>query len=165
MDDRIWNELQQAKKNHFYCIYLAAYKRQILNVYNVCLIIFSAGGAMGWKIWQNPEVAGIACAIIAITTLLKQMELHIIPSEKEISKLDTVINFYFDYNNKLEKLWLDLFSDRISEQNAKDAFYNIKDTEKSTCQLINEVVKWHNRRINKRAEGETVKYITSIFNC
>ena len=165
MEERIWAEIKQARKNSFYCIFLAASKRRFLNYYNIFIIACSGTGVMGWSIWKNPELAGIACSIIAITSLLKATQLYIIPSEKQIDQLDSVINFYFDYNNKLECLWLDFYNDRITEEKAQELFYEIKNSEKATTQSINEVVKKTHKKIGIKAENETVLYLKTIFNC
>ena len=165
MELRIWTEIKQARKNHYYCIALAAYRRRFLTNYNIFIIACSSTGVMGWSIWQNQNLAVIACSIIAISSLLKQMEVHIIPSEKQIGKLDTVVNFYFDYNNKLEMLWMDYCNEKISNEMAQELFYEIKSTEKPTTQLINEVIKGHHKRINDQSEKDTITYLKSIFNC
>ena len=165
MDDRIWAEIQQAKKNHFYCIFLGAYYRQVLMWFNIFIISLSGTGAMSWGIWKSKELAGIACSIIFVTTFLKEIQLYIIPSEKQIDKLDTVISFYFDYNNELENLWLNHSNNRITDSEAQSQFYTYKSKEKPISQTINEVVKRPSKKIAQRAEMETIKYLKQNFNC
>ena len=43
-------------------------------------------------------------SIIAAISLLKLISPHIIPSERQIEKLNSVTDFYFDYFNKIEQL-------------------------------------------------------------
>lgn len=162
MRDRIWTEIKQAKKNHFYCIFLVAHKRRWLHIFNIMMLIFSGAGVMGWKFWESLPI--VACAIIAIIQLLRLIQTHIVPSEKEIEKLNYIIDFYFKYYNKLEKLWMDSEFERINELEAQEKFYELKNSEKAINKSINEVVKWVNHSISKKSETETIKYIKSIFN-
>lgn len=44
----------------------------------------------------------VACIIVSLISLLKLISPHIVPSDKQIDKLDEITDFYFDYFNKLE---------------------------------------------------------------
>jgi len=63
---------------------------------------------------------------------LKLISPHIIPSEKQIEKLNSVTDFYFDYFNKIEQLWFDHYNDRINDEEAQTKFYELKNTERET---------------------------------
>ena len=92
MRERLWNELTQCKHHHIYCVLLIASQRRLLNVFNLTILAFSSAGIMGWTIWK--EVPLIACIIVATISLLKLLSSHIVPSEKQIDKLDQAFGFW-----------------------------------------------------------------------
>lgn len=160
MRTRIWNELGQIKYNEFYCIYLLAYRKRLINYFNVIILAFSGAGIMGWKIWENAPV--VSCAVISTISLLKLLQTHIIPSDKDIEKLDKVSDFYFEYFNKLEALWYK--QDRISEEELQNEYYKIKDSEKEANKLLKDVLKRINNRIHKKANLEATLFLKTNFN-
>jgi hypothetical protein len=162
MRERIWYELGQIKHNHFYCVFLLARQRRLINYFNIIVLLFSSAGIMGWAIWKEFPLA--SCVIIAGISLLKLLSPHIIPSEKQIDKLDHVTDFYFDYFNKLEQLWYDHYNDRIDDKLAQTRFYELKDTEREINKTINELVKSTNTKIYNKTDLETRNYLKSIYN-
>jgi hypothetical protein len=162
MRDRIWKELGQSKHNHFYSIFLLARQRRILNYFNIIILVFSSAGIMGWPIWQKLPL--ISCIIVAGISLLKLLSPHIAPSEKQIDKLDQITDFYFDYYNKIEQLWLDHYNNRLTEEQAQNKFYKVKATEKEINKLVNEIIKSTNKKIKSKAAKETTNYLRITFN-
>lgn len=162
MRDRLWNELTQCKHHHIYCVLLIAYQRRLLNFFNMTILAFSSAGIMGWSIWQNLPLA--SCIIVAGISLLKIISPHIIPSEKQIDKLDQVTDFYCDYYNKMEQLWMNHFNQRLTEEEVQKAFYKIKDTERNINKTVNEIVKRTNKSILFKTEKEAINYFKRTFN-
>jgi hypothetical protein len=164
MRTRLWDELMQCKHNHYYSLYVLERKKNVVKWFTIVTLAFSgAGGIMGWKIWTNFPL--FACIIIALMQLFKLLQPQLIPSDKEIDKLNKVINFYFDYYNKLEQLWYDHYNKRIDDEQAQKKFYIIKATEKEINEIVNEVVKKRvSKRLYERAEIETNSYVNRTFN-
>jgi predicted metallo-beta-lactamase superfamily hydrolase len=162
MRDRLWYELGQVKHNHFYCVFLLSLQRRLLNYFNMTILAFSSAGIMGWTIWK--EIPLVACIIVATISLLKLLSPHIVPSEKQIDKLDQVTDFYFDYFNKLEIIWFDHFNYRLTDEQAQAKFYKLKDTERDINKTVNEIVKSTNSKIYQKADTETRNYLQRTFN-
>jgi hypothetical protein len=162
MRERLWYELGQVKHNHFYCVFLLARQRQLLNYFNMTILAFSSAGIMGWGLWKSTPL--VACAIVAIISLLKLLSPHIVPSDKQIDRLDNVTDFYFDYFNKLEQIWLDHYNYRTTDEETQTLFYTLKDTERVISKTVNEIVKSTNKKIYKRADIETRNYLQRTFN-
>lgn len=162
MRERIWYELTQVKHNNLYCVYLLSYQRQVLNIFNIIILVFSTGGIMGWAIWKEFPLA--SCIIIATISLLRLLQPHLIPSDKQIDKLDQVADFYFDYYNKLEPLWMDYYYSRISDTEAQAKFYKIKSSEKSINKTVTEIIKRTNKKVLKKTDIETRAYLKNNFN-
>lgn len=162
MRERLWYELGQVKHNHFYCVYLLARQRQMINYFNMIILAFSSAGIMGWSFWKETPL--VACVIVASISLLKLLSPHIVPSEKQIDKLDNITDFYFDYFNKLEQIWLDHYNYRINDEQTQALFYSLKNTERETSKKVNEIIKSTNKKIQKRADSETRSYLQRTFN-
>lgn len=161
MRERLWSEIGQTKHNHFYCCYLLARHRQMLSYFNMAVLAFSSAGIMGWALWK--EFPLVSCFIVSGISLMKLLSPHFIPSEKGIDKLDQVTDFYFDYYNKMEQLWLNHYHYRLTDEEAQDEFYRLKDTERDINKTVNEIVKATNKIIYKRADQETRNYLTRNF--
>jgi hypothetical protein len=161
MRERIWFELTQAKHDHTSATFLLAQRRNHIMWFNIVVLLFSSGGIMGWKIWEYCPV--ISCIIITMIQLLRLIQPHILPTEKNIEKLEEVIDFYFDYSNEIEKLWLDHFNHRIDDKFAQDKFYELKEKEKAINKKTNEIVKDVSMRIKKKTDKEVRQYFKNNF--
>ncbi len=162
MRNRIWFELCQAKHNQRYCILLLAYRRRLLNLFTILILTFSGAGVMGWALWK--EFPLIACIIISIIQLLRLLQPHLIPTEKQVDKLDSVVDFYFDYCNELEKIWMDYERDKCNDDEAQNSFYTLKASEKQINKSVSELIKMTNKKILIKAEQETREYLKNNFN-
>ena len=162
MRERLWYELAQTKHNHLYCVKLIGYRRRLLNYFNIAILVFSTSGVMGWSIWKDIPI--VACCIVAVISILKLVSPQIIPSDKQIDKLDAVTDFYFDYFNKLEILWLDHYNKRLTDEDAQQKFYKLKNTERETNKITNEIVKSTNKKIYKKVDVEARAYLQLNFN-
>ncbi|HMG66232.1 MAG TPA: hypothetical protein VK588_01055 [Chitinophagaceae bacterium] len=130
---------------------------------NLVVLLFSGSGIiMGWKIWK--ELPLISCVIISVIQVVKIAIPHLLPSEKQIKKLEVVNDFYFTYFNEIEALWYDHYHSRILDKEAQTRFYKIKAKEKGINKQVNEVVKRVNNRINKKATMLTDQYFKQTFN-
>lgn len=162
MRSRLWYELAQAKYSEVYTCNLIGYHRKLLNIFNLTVTIFSTAGIMGWKIWS--DLPAIACAIIAVISLAKLAQPHLIPSDKQIEKLDKVSDFYYDFYLKLEKIWFDFENDRISDIELLAQFQQLKQTEREINRIVNEIHKSPNKTIAKKSQTECNAFFQRAFN-
>jgi len=96
--------------------------------------------------------------------LIKLLQTHIVPSDKQIEKLDSISDFYFDYYNKIENLWYDYNNDRLSDEDAQEKYYEIKSTEKEINKIVKDIIKSVNKSAANKADLETKSYLTRTFN-
>ncbi|MFD2871440.1 hypothetical protein ACFS5N_03100 [Mucilaginibacter ximonensis] len=162
MRTRIWDELTQSKHHEYYCVFLLAKQKQLLNYFNMFTLALSSAGVMGWTIWKSFPL--MACIIISTVQLLKLLQVHLIPSDKQIEKLDLISDFYFDYYNNIEKLWHDYENERITDEEAQEKYYQIKTSEKEVNKVIKEIIKSVNKKIKEKADVETSGYLVRNFN-
>lgn len=162
MKERLWYELCKVKHNHFYCVFLLTRQRRVINTFNMTILGFSSAGVMGWSLWEKMPL--VACFLVSLISLLKLLSPHLIPSDKQIDKLDNITDFYFDYFNKLEQIWLDHYNSRTTDEQAQTLFYELKNSERDISKTVNEIVKSTNKDITKQADSETRNYLKRNFN-
>lgn len=163
MRDRLWDEMMQSKHNHCYCLYVLERKKNALKLFTIITLAFSGSGIMGWTFWKTLPL--YSCIIISLLQLFKLLQPQLIPTDKEIEKLNKVINFYFDYFNKLEPLWYDLNNKRLTEEEVQAKFYEIKNTQREINEIVNEVIKKKlNKKIYDKSVIETNSYVKRTFN-
>ena len=161
MRERLWNELTQCKHHHVYSTLLLAFQRRLINIFNMTILAFSSAGVMGCAIWKDLPL--VSCILVATISLLRLLSPHLIPSEKQIDKLDQIIDFYCDYYNKMEQLWLNHYNERLTDQEAQKAFYKLKDTERTINKIVNEIVKSTDKKIFLKTETECINYFKRTF--
>lgn len=122
--DKIWYELVDAKYGEIYLSHYINRSRNIRRGFKILILIFSAGGVFGWKIWE--PVALIACVIIAIVQLLSLIESQIVKSDDELIKIGELRNQYIKYFNRLEKLWTEYESKLFNDDEATSQFFDLR---------------------------------------
>lgn len=162
MRNRLWYEMVQAKYNNQYTCLLIAYQREILNWFNIAVALFSSAGVMGWKFWDKIPI--VACGIIAAISLAKLIQPHLIPSDKQIEKLDKIADFYFGFHLKIERIWFDFENNVIDESQMLTLLHELKETERNINQLVNEVHKKENKKLSKKAKIECDNFFLKAFN-
>ncbi|KOS07226.1 hypothetical protein AM493_15165 [Flavobacterium akiainvivens] len=162
MRARLWYELAQAKYSETYTCTLIGYQRGVLNIFNLIITVFSTAGIMGWKIWS--DLPALACGIIAFISLAKLAQPHLIPSDKQIEKLNKVSDFYYDFYLKLEKIWFDYENDRIDDTELLQKFQELKQTEREINRIVNEIHKSTNKKLARKAQTECDNFFQRAFN-
>jgi hypothetical protein len=162
MRNRIWTELTQAKHNVEFATLYSDHQRFVLRVFNICILTFSSAGIMGWKVWQNLPL--IACVVIAILSLLKLLQPHLIMNEKQLKSLDDIHRFYADYYNQIEKLCYDFESGRLPEERATKQFFKLKKRETEINPIIAETIRNKPKRIVNKCKLHSDQYFNQVFN-
>jgi hypothetical protein len=91
MRDQIGNELTIVKFNSEFASISADKQRTSLRYFNICILVFSFGGVMGWSFWK--ELPLLSCGIIAGISLLRLLQPHLIMNGKQITNLDNINGF------------------------------------------------------------------------
>ncbi len=162
MRNRIWAELTQAKHNIEFATLYSDQQRFVLRVFNIGVLAFSSAGIMGWKVWQHMPL--VACVVIAIISLLRLLQPHLIMNEKQLKNLDDIHRFYADYFNQIEELWFDFESDRLTEEQATKHFFEFKKRETDINPIIAETIRNKPRRIVSKSKLHSDQYFKQVFN-
>ncbi len=84
-------------------------------------------------------------------------------TEKQICSLDKIHKFYVDYYNKLEILWYDAESGNLNENKIKDKFFELKDSETSIDNTINDTIRDRPERGVNQAKEHSDQYFQRVF--
>ncbi|WP_418637288.1 hypothetical protein [Winogradskyella sp.] len=117
---------------------------------------------MGWGFWD--KIPLIACGIIALISILRLLQPHLIMNEKQLKNLDDIQKFYSDYFNQLEKLWFDFENNRIEEEQATKLFFKVKKLESDINPIILETIRSKPKYILKKAKLYSDTYFKQVFN-
>jgi len=142
-------------------IYLTKYlglQRNLKKGFQIMTLVVSASGILGWKYFEN--YAWIAFLLIIAMQLLLLVENQLIRSDKEMEEISKLRMLYTKYFVKLEKLWFDFYSERITENKSMDKYFEYRDTEwleieELDCKL--DIKRY--KRLMKQTEDETKNYI------
>lgn len=156
----IWNELGDAKAREIYISKLIGKKRKTLKCITVFTLIFSTSGVFGWKLFEPYPI--IVCAGLAGMSIFSLIQPHLFPSEKELDSYNKLSSFYCEYFIKLERLWIDLDTDKIDSESAREEFYKIKQTEQSINALADEIHLGTNKKLATKASQESNEYLNRI---
>jgi hypothetical protein len=162
MRERIWVELTQTKHDSEFLALYSDRQRTILRWFNISILIFSTGGVMGWPVWDKFPI--IACVIIALVSLLRLLQPHIIMTDKLLNDLDRINVFCADKYNQLERLWFDFDASRIDETEASNRFYKILETGKDLTSIIDETIRQKPKLLVKKAKEYSDIYFKQVFN-
>lgn len=162
MRNRIWAELTQTKHNLEFASLYSERQRLILRIYNISILIFSSGGVMGWKLWDNLPL--LSCVIIAFVSLFRLIQPHLIINEKQLMNLDEIHKFYSEYFNKIEKLWFEHENKKITTEQATNIFFKHKNTEVRINKMVASTIKNKPNSILKRCKENSDNYFNQIFN-
>lgn len=162
MRDRIWNELAQAKHNVEFSALYCDEQRKFIKWFNIVILIFSTGGVMGWKVWD--DIPLIACLVISTVSLLRLLQPQLIMSDKQLIILDQIHIFYCNYYNQLEKLWYEYEDKRINDSDATTEFFKIKNSETEIGIKVSDCIRRKPGYLVNKAKKYSDEYFTRVFN-
>lgn len=162
MRGNLWKEITDAKYYQEYSCLMMALNSRRLTRFNVFMAVFSTTGVFSWKFWQY--IPSITCGIIAVLSIVKLVEQHIIPSEKIIKSYGEITDAYSNLLIKLEAIWFESERNFISEQDAFNRLQKLQQGHRKTNILINQVHKKENARIAKEAKVKSDNYFKQVYN-
>ncbi len=126
MEEKIWYEMMHTKLGDNYLGHYLNKQKTTRKWFKIITLLFSSGGIFSWAIWKIGILPFIACIIVSTIQLSNLIENHIIISDNDIDKIAELRNKYITYFNKLEKLWMDFKTTELTEQQAKEEFYKLR---------------------------------------
>ena len=86
-------------------------------------------------------------------------------SKKDFESFELIkFGFYFNYYNKLERLWYDLEHNTLDNETCKNYFFDIKQSEDEINQIVNETIRSKPKKIVDKAKTNSDNYFKLTFN-
>lgn len=161
LEDRIWYELFNAKFKEIYFGKVLGKKMEWYKWINICITIFSFSGVLSFN--DCPIYTLITLIVTTIFLILNLLFQNIVPNERQINKMEEVVSFYFKYVNQIESLWFSYKRNLMSEDQLQKEFYILKATEQEIERIQSSIISKNIKSIEKKANNEANKYISSIF--
>jgi len=165
---RIWEELRFAKASIICLQRYTDKSRRKSRIFNSLVILFASTGAISgaFKQW---DVSIVASSLVALSTILKTLMPNFLNSEKELSDLDRLMDFYSVYFNDLEKVWYinenrnDDDSNCINESEIMERFFNLKNNESDKFSALNRGVRTISKKEMEAINQEAREYVNRVY--
>jgi hypothetical protein len=157
MQNKIWYEFVHYKSGDDYLVLYLNRLKTTRKVTNILTIIFSTTGIFSWTIWKY--LPAITSGLIAVIQLFKLVENQIVPTDKDIEQVALLRNMYFDYWNKLEKLWIEYNSNKLTGEQATEMFFKLRDSVKDIEALDNKLSIQTITSLQDKADIQTNSYL------
>ena len=164
MRTRIWNEITKLKHDIEYLRVYSRLQGNLARWINIMILIFSSTGILGWSIWENPDLAGIACGLTVAMTLVKMISPFFILSDKETKKLDKYYVQLVNLFDLLEKFWYEFEDNRIKDSQITTEFYKFVQKGTDIHDRFSDLNIMHIKPLIKKSDTNTRNYFKNIFN-
>lgn len=159
--NKIWEELRQANANITCIQRYTDRNRKISRYFNAIIIICASVGTIGGV--YNQWIAVIASGLVALSTILKSLMPNFIQSEQELTELDRLMDYYSKYLNKLEMIWYNCYEKHISEKDAVEQLFLIKDDEADKRSTMNKLVRNLSKKEIAEINSIANEYVTRVY--
>lgn len=157
MTNKIWFEFIHTKHGDDYLVLYLKRLRETRKIVNISTLVLSGSGVFSWTIWTYLPV--VTSIITAIIQLFRLIENQLVPSDKDIEQIAKLRDMYFDQANKLERLWVEYNSGKISESEATNRFFELRDAAKEIKTLNNKINIQEITDLQNKADIRTNDYI------
>lgn len=162
MTNKIWYKLVDLKYGECYLTKYLSLQRNLKRTFQIITLTLSLSGILGWKYFE--DYVWIALILISIIQVFTLVENQLIRSDKEIEEISALRMMYTKYFNKLEKLWTKYNSNKVTEDEALNQFYDLQENvwekiESLDCKLN---IKKYSRLMN-RTDVDTNDYLNKYL--
>lgn len=158
MTKKIWYELVDMKYGELYLSKYVGFQHRLKMTFKIITLVLSLTGIFGWKYFEDYVL--LILIIICVIQLLSLIGNQIIRTDKEVEEISALKMMYTRYFNNLERLWDELQSERKTDNEAIDIFYQLRTSawepiDELDCKLDIKRYKW----LMSRTEEETQNYL------
>ncbi len=146
--NQIWATLNNLKFKGFYLSFIVEkFQRWDRNI-NIFLALTSSGSIAAWAIWnQNPMIWATIIALSQVMTVIKPY----FPYFKYVKELNAKCYRIENLNVEIEKLWFKITSDKISEEDAAEEYFEIKKQMVEIFNFNDDTIFGETKKIEKKA--------------
>jgi|ERR1035437_6754239 hypothetical protein len=162
MYEKIWYEFIHYKSGDYYLVLYIDKIKLTRKIANISTLLLSTTGILSWKIWVY--LPAVTSSIIALIQAFRLIENELIPSDKEIEKLYKLREMYYEHSILLENLFIDFRSEEISERDAKQNFFALREKTKEIKSFNNRTNVQISKRLQDKADKKTTEYINQYHS-
>jgi hypothetical protein len=159
--NKIFEEIKTAHSRVLCLLWYTDQRRKWNRWYEFFIAIFASGGFFGYMLSNYAPL--IATGVIAFVSTLKALFPQFMQSEKELCDLDGLAVFYDSYENKLDRLFYQLDHDELTENEAAEKIFTLREQSSEKQALMNKLI----RDIPKKKDAEWVDtsddYIRKVY--
>jgi phosphoribosylpyrophosphate synthetase len=158
--DIIWTSLVESKFKEIYIghkiIQLKKFERNI----NIFLILSTSGSIASWMIWENLKL--IWAIIIGISQVVSLIKPYF-PYSENIKELKKFNSLYKKLNLKYEKLWNQISTGTIEEEEAMNDYFQLRDEENEFSDLSDEIIISNSDKIYNKSNSDLQHFLKNNY--
>ena len=158
--DKIWHNLVNSKFKCFYLGYsIGKYQRRSLSM-NIFLSIVSISSVSAWIIWES--LPWLWAMIIAASNILIAIK-PLLRYDKTVSELNKRLALLENIEIEYERLFFELDSGKLDEDSGSEKYFTLYENQIKSLRTPDELYLSLDKRIKKKAEEDTHRYIYSNY--
>ncbi len=159
--NKLWEEIKSADINVRAILWYNNRHRTYNRLYDTFIAVVASAGALLYPI--ESKLPLISSIVIAMTSLVKAIFPQFIQSEKELTDLDRISDYYESYKNDLESLFYKFDKREIDEKSLADKlFEEIKNSEGRKTAMNRLIRRLSDSRMHK-LQLEEDEYLKEIY--
>lgn len=158
--NKIWEEFKQAKANVVCIRHYNSVQRQLNCIYQIFIAVCAAVGTFSFSF--SEKIPFIALLSIAIVSLIKAIFPQIIQPEQELCELDSIMDYYNSFMNKMEMFFYQLDKEQKSDDEVMKELFALKEDECKKQSKMNKLIRWIPKCMQKKVDSEVQTYIEEV---
>jgi hypothetical protein len=159
---KIWYDLVHTKFGDEYLVLYLSHQRKIRKWFKILTILFSAGGI--FSAFQSARIPTIiSCVAIGIVQVATSIENFIIHSENDLENLSKLRLLYYSRSNKIEELWHSFTTKKLSEEDATNEFFLLRNSAKEIEELDNTLNVRSFKTLKEIADRNSRTYLKTYY--
>lgn len=168
IENVIWYEMVHAKYWEQYLSDYTGFKITRRKWLNIIILMLSTIGASSWSAWKLlPEgtewLPSLIFGIMGIVQVFNVFQKNITVENTTLESLYRLRSMYISYFNKLERLFIELETNKESENELIEKYYKIRETVYPIEELKDSLNITQIEMIDKNIERKVIDYLKNRF--
>lgn len=159
----IWNQMQNSKFKEFYINLLLERFQKMDRLINIFLVIVTSTSISAWAIWQFDYLKWLWAVLIAASQIMLLIKpyLNFTKYAKELNEKYFLLQ---TLNVEYEKLWLSYKFEKITNEQAFEKAFDLKNTLTKGLNFSDEIIISEKKELVAKAKEKLGNYLRTNFN-
>ncbi len=159
----IWNQMQNSKFKEFYINLLLEKFQKRERLINIFLVIITSTSISAWAIWRLDYLKWLWATLVAVSQIISLIKpyLNYTKYAKELNEKYFLLQ---TLNVEYEKLWLSYKFEKITNEQAFEKAFDLKNTLTKGLNFSEEIIISENKEMVAKAKEKLGNYLTTNFN-